>query len=63
MLMTLAGMVMLVSEVFANADLPIFVTLDGIVILTKDPALRNALFPMLVTLDGMEYSVPIFAAG
>ena len=36
-----------------NADLPILVTLSGIVILASDVQLENAESPMLITLFGI----------
>ena len=54
MLVTLAGIVMLVSDVAPwNAYSPMLVTLAGIVMLVSDVAPQNALSPMLVTLAGM----------
>ena len=54
MLVTLDGIVMLVSEVAeANADKPMLVTLDGMVIVVNENAHLNAFSLILVTLDGI----------
>jgi hypothetical protein len=50
MVVTLAGIVMEVSEVAPrNALYPMLVTLAGIVMEVREDAPRNALFPMLVS--------------
>ena len=54
MLMTLAGMVILVRLIqLENAPDPILVTLSGIMIFYKFETPENAWSPMLVTLSGM----------
>ena len=50
MLVTLEGIVMLVSlEQLANAEAPMLVTLEGIVMLVRPVQPANAEYPMLVT--------------
>ena len=54
MLVTLSGMLMLVSDSHQeNASSPMLVTLSGMLMLVKEWHLANASSPMLVTLFGM----------
>ena len=54
MLVTLAGMLMLVSKyVFANAKSPMLVTLSGMMMLVSSVAELNASSPILVTPSGI----------
>ena len=54
MLVTLSGIVMLVSDAQPkNAYFPILVTLSGIVMLSSDVQIENVLLPMLVTLPSV----------
>ena len=62
MLVTLLGMVMLLSPVFAKAEAPMLVTLLGMVMLLS-PVFAKAEAPMLVTLLGMLNETPVFALG
>ena len=57
MLVTPAGIVMLVSEIAPlNAQVPMLVTVVGIVMLVSEIAPVKASFPMLVTPDGITTS-------
>ena len=47
----------------ANAQMPMLVTLSGMVILTRLSHQENAEVPMLVTLSGIEYAVAVLPAG
>ena len=54
MLVTLSGMLMLVSDLHPeNALFPMLVTLFGILTLAREEQSSNAVYPMLVTLFGM----------